>query len=163
MSVTNNNANPVRGQNARILFDEGSGAYVNVLGVMVDSTLTIKTGGREVIAYKDRGVIQDPLEGDDMPAEVEMEVLYNNQADSTAFINRLKAAGTGGLAKKHSIEIEIPDSRGSSNGHRHIFAAAVIDQESIQVTLGQKLDKLKFKFVNHALYGGPVRYTSPRS
>ncbi|HLP66718.1 MAG TPA: hypothetical protein VK181_04290 [Rhizobium sp.] len=163
MSVANINGNPARFQNSRLLFDEGSGAYSNVLGAYVDGTISIKTGGREVIAYKDRGVIQAPLEGDDMPAEVEIEVLYTNQADATSFIAKLLAAGTNGLAKAHAIELEIPDARGSTNGHRHIFSAAVIDKDSIQITGGQKMDKLKFKFTNHALYTGPVRYTSPRS
>ena len=146
------NANVRRFENGGIImFTDGATTYDNILNVVAGS-ISWNAAMREAIEYKDRGVLQVPLEGDDMASDVEVTVHAGEQV-AAGLMTILVAAGTAGLKKLFTnLIIKIPNFRGDATGESFTWASAYIP-EPPQYKTGEKLDTITFKF--RAL-SGPV-------
>lgn len=72
---------------------------------------------RTRIEYKDRGIPQAPLEGDDGYSDIELEVKIGDYEGVDSIYTKLMAAGSSGLAKQlTNFIVTIPNYRGASAG-----------------------------------------------
>lgn len=108
---------------------------------------------RETIQYKDRGVYQAPIEGDDTLGEGTIEVMCGALQGSTSLIPQLIQDGptTSNLAFEFtSMVLDFPVSRGGSTGER-VTLGNVSIKPDIKWSKGETMDKLTFGF-NYRTY-----------
>lgn len=109
-------------------------------------SLKFDPGFYDPIEYKDRGVIMVPLEGDEMPGDVEFEVFFSGGADASDVIKHLMQRDTTNyLMKEYTIVAKFPNNKGAAAGHQVTFAHCILPQGGIGYQSGEKLDSVKAK------------------
>lgn len=115
MASSNINASPRRWENGgTIKIISGADDY-SILNVE-QGVIELVEPTREAVEYKDRGVQQQPLEGDDIMGSLKVDVKSGSFVGATSLRGLLLAAGSSGLVKEYSIEIKVPGSRGDATG-----------------------------------------------
>jgi hypothetical protein len=145
MAVVNTNGTLMRWLNGGTLTITGAADTHPILNIH-EGALSWKGVMRERIHYKDRGVHQQPLEGDDTLGELSVEVNCGALAGSTSLHTLLSVedATSAHVAKEYaSFIMDFPDTRGASAGQRVTFSNVSIDP-SPQWTKGEDYDKLSF-------------------
>lgn len=139
------NANVRRFENGGTL-EINDGTARNVLNIVAGS-LEWTPAFRERIVFKDRGAIQTPKLGDDMPSEVSCTVRTGKFAGATELYAILMAAGTGDAPKLFATTtIKIPDSRGAVTGESLTWTNAWLAEAPTYKAGGEgELDTLSFK------------------
>ena len=145
MAVVNTNGTLKRWLNGGTLTITGAADTHPILNIH-DGGISWKPPMRDRVHYKDRGVNQQPLEGDDVLGELSVEVNCGALAGSTSLLTLLTAedATDTNVAKEYaSFIMDFPNTRGSSAGERITFTNVSIDP-SPEWTKGMDYDKLKF-------------------
>lgn len=145
MAVVNTNGTVKRWLNGGTLTITGAADTHPILNIH-EGALTFKPVMRERLYYKDRGVQQQPLEGDDTLGELSVEVNCGALVGSTALMSLLIAedATDAQVAREYaSFIMDFPNTRGSSAGERLTFANVSIP-EPPEFGKGTEHDTLKF-------------------
>lgn len=113
-----------------------------------EGSLTWTPVMREPKYFKDRGVQQAPIEGDDTLGELSVEVNCGalKQGSGSSLIELLIADGSSStnLAMEYaSVIMDFPVSRGGSTGQRVTFTNASVNAPP-EWSKGDDYDKLKF-------------------
>ena len=119
-----------------------------VINNIHDGSVSFNIIRREKVDFKDRGVYQPPIEGDDELGECEVEVNCGALAvgAGTSLVSLLNADGvtTDNLAKEYTtLVFKFPVSRSGSTGQT-VTLNNVSIKNGIQWTKGMDTDKLKF-------------------
>lgn len=99
-------------------------------------------GGYEPIEYLDRGVMQDPLEGDERPTEVTLKVKYTGSADVADVAKILAARDTNAKMNLFRLIVKIPDKKGAATGQSLTFAKCFVKAGGVKITGGKEYDVL---------------------
>lgn len=145
MAVVNTNGTVKRWLNGGTLTITGASDTHPILNIH-EGALTFKPVMRERLYFKDRGVQQQPLEGDDTLGELSVEVNCGALAGATSLLNLLLAedATDAQVAKEYaSFIMDFPNTRGSSAGERVTFTYVSIP-EPPEFSKGTDHDTLKF-------------------
>lgn len=145
MAVVNTNGTVKRWLNGGTLTITGAADTHPILNIH-EGAITFKPVMRERLYFKDRGVNQQPLEGDDTLGELSVEVNCGALAGSTSLLNLLIAedATDAQVAKEYaSFIMDFPNTRGSSAGERVTFTNVSIP-EPPEFSKGTEHDTLKF-------------------
>lgn len=97
------------------------------------------------IPYKDRSVVQAPLEGEDEPGEIELTLRVGKHDAELLETLMARKASPDGTVREHTIVIKIPSSRGAVTGDSISTASASV-MEAPQFTAGAEFDTVTFKF-----------------
>lgn len=144
-----------RFENGGIL-DLVESATTNTIKNIVAGSLRWMPSMRERITYKDRGVQQTPLPGDDTLSEIEVEVRIGSYAASTLYALLMTADATSGaLQVFDSLIIRIPAGRGATTGETLTWSDVWL-AEPPQWQAGAEIDTLRFKMQAKS---GPVAAT----
>lgn len=131
MASTPVNATPKRFENGGVIkLVDGSDDYP-ILNVEA-GTIEIVDPIREAVEYTDRGVQQQPLEGDDVQGSIRVSVKNGAFTGAASLRGLLATAGSTGLVKEYGIIIDIADYRGASTGQRITVTNAYMDRSSPQ-------------------------------
>lgn len=143
----------------KVTLTDGGSNYV-ILNIM-DGSVEVEPGFREVHEYDDRGIMQTPIRGKDMPTKIKLKLRVGSGISSSSgeFVNIIRQAGVGDLVKLFTnIIIEIPDSRGGSTGHRLTQTNIYSWPESNKFKAGTPWDEMDFECRSIADYAGFVTY-----
>lgn len=164
MTTTSTNLTPTRFQNGGYVMIADSSNLIAILNIGEDDgAISIKPGARETIMYRDRGVLQDPDEGDDQPGELTLKVRYTSALSANDLEKYLRQAGTANKKKLFKFFIGFADSRSATTGKEWTLSKCAVDQDSLVVNAGGKKDFLDIKLINHEVTPDPARYTSIRT
>jgi hypothetical protein len=147
MAAKNVNQTVMRWLNGGVIKIDDS-TDVHTIANIHDGALSFSPVMREPKYFKDRGVQQAPIEGDDTLGELTVEVNCGalKQAADTSLLELLIADGSSStnLAKEYtSVIMEFPVSRGGTTGQRVTFTNCSVNAPP-EWNLGQDYDKLKF-------------------
>ncbi len=130
MAVVNTNVTVKRWENGGTLTITGATDTHPIKNIKAGG-ISFKPVMRERLYYKDRGVQQQPLEGDDTLGELTVEVRAGALAGSTALMTLLVAedATDTHVAKEYaSFIMDFPNTRDSSAGERFTFTNVSIPE-----------------------------------
>lgn len=97
----------------------------NTVSNIVSGSIKFQEMSRARIEYSDRGVIQQPLEGDDQAMDIEFTVNCGVYTGAGSLYASLVGSGSNGLVDTVSgIIVDIPDYRGASTGTRFTWATS---------------------------------------
>ena len=145
MAAVNTNGTVTRWLNGGTLTITGATDTYPILNIH-EGAINWKPPMRERQYYKDRGVQQQPLEGDDILGELSVEVNSGALAGSTSLMNLLiaeDATDTQVALEYASFLFRLPNTRGSSAGQLVTFTNVSIDAPP-EWTKGERNDTLKF-------------------
>ena len=146
--MANINSNPVfRFENGGTLELTVGGTTYTILNIK-DGSLSFQPGMYERVNYKDRGVNQTPLEGDEMLGELECTIRCGAKQGADSLYAQLMTAGSSGLAKLFTILVaKWPAYRGASTGESATFSNPWLAEppKFTAASGGQGLDELSFK------------------
>lgn len=136
-----------------------SGSDTLTIKNIEDGEMTFTPPTREVIEYKDTGVQQQALEGDDVYGEVSITLNAGQLAGSNSLYAELFTAGSGGLVNEFaSLTIDIPTSRGAATGERTVLSLLHTKMDPPpQFKKGSRLDELSFT-MRCRTWTAPVAY-----
>jgi len=111
-------------------------------------------GGYEAIPWKDRGVLKTPLEGDEMPTELEFEGFFTGVftlagagADLYAVLKQ-RDTSTGNK-KLFSVVAKIYDGKGVATFDTITFAYCYLPENGLSFEHGEKDDFIKVKLIDN--------------
>ena len=144
--MANANSTVRRIENGGTLDLTVSGTAYTILNIK-DGTLEFEPGMYERVNYKDRGVNQTPLEGDEMLGKLSLTVRCGAKQGADSLYAKLLTAGSSGLAFLFtSLVVKWPDSRGASTGESATFSNLWLAEppKFTGASSGQGLDELSF-------------------
>jgi len=120
-----------------------------------DGELNFTPVMRDAIEYHDRGVQQQPLEGNDQFGEFSLEVNCGQLTGANSLFAALTQAGSSGLVFQFTnFIIDIPTNRGAATGERVTLTSVYISRTPPPTfSKGSRLDTLKFsgKYRSHSV------------
>jgi hypothetical protein len=149
MATVQTNETVMRWLNGGVLKITGA-VDTYVVNNIQDGEVSFNIVRREAVHFKDRGVYQAPLEGDDELGECTVEVNCGALAvgAGTSLVSLLNADGSSSsntALEYATIILDFPVSRGGSTGQRVTLTNCSM-KTGIQWTKGMDTDKLKFSF-----------------
>lgn len=109
-------------------------------------SLSETVGEKEKHEFTDRGVAQQPVEGDDQMSEFEVAFKHASDAVADEVINaKLLQASTDGKAVEFTVIINRPDYRGATTGLRHTYTQAHIPSGGVQMG-GSPFEMVRVRF-----------------
>jgi len=113
---------------------------------IVEGSLKWRSPGYETIEPMDRGVMLDPLEGNERPTEIELDVRLTS-GSAADLIGALTGAGTAGVKKTATIVATIFDNRGATTGDSWTFASCYLPEGyEYSAASGADTDRLSLRF-----------------
>lgn len=139
--MANINAVPVVFEHGGII-TIGSDTILNV----EKGSMRFAPGIREVKEFTDRGVIQNPLEGDELPTDLEFDIKHTGGAGAAELFELMTAQPNPvtGYKKQYSIVVKFPDYSGATTGDQYTFAKCV--PVSFEFQAGAQFDTAKLRF-----------------
>jgi hypothetical protein len=133
-----NTAQPLRlEQGGRLRIIDGATTYE--VQNRDKGTVQLADGWYEPLRYNNKGEMQVPVEGDEQPSTLRAVVkLTSFDASQLLTVAQQRDTSTGKL-KTYSLEIDWPDYKGASTGHKATIANAYFIRP-VQIQEGQEFD-----------------------
>ena len=123
--------------------DITDGATTYDVKQIAQGTVEFEPGGYASISYKDRGVLQDDLEGDEIPSRIRFSIqLTSFQAAQLYAILTARDTSTG-KKKKFTIAVKYAAYKGATTGQTVTFADCVLDTQ-VRIRAGAELDTMEW-------------------
>jgi len=126
------------------VFEVNNGTDDLVVANTMPGTVRVTLPKRTAIEHVDRGVQQQPVQGDDELGELEV-TLKAGKKTGNDLMTALNTTPTGtNLVKEYIVTIDIPDNRGASTGDRFTTANAFLAQQ-MELQTGAEFDQIRVR------------------
>jgi hypothetical protein len=156
--MANKNAGPpIRFENGGTLELGATGGAGDTILNVIAGTLQMQDGGYDMLKYKDRGVIQTPVQGDAKESTMSFDVRLNGQYDSGEVMKLLDSPVASGLATLLKVVVKIPFVKGGATGIQFTMDNVYLPQQ-YQYQAGTEFDTLKITFESKDAFIAKVEY-----
>ena len=145
---------------APVRFENGGTVEIatnNILAI-VEGSLEYTVPGYEPVLHMDRGVIKDPVVGNERRVTGKLALKYTSLLDSDgvqallmgALVStRISNVTAAGLLFTFSMVVKTPDYKGAITGDSVTFGKCSVDALSIKTKAGAEFDTIEFDFTDH--------------
>lgn len=131
----------------------GSDTLLNIVAGSLEFTIS----GYEPVLYRDRGVIADPIVGDERPVTGKLSLRYTSPTDTDGVLasimgalvsTKVKNVTATGKLFTFAMTVKIPDGLGVATGDQYVFAKCYTDGLTVKSSSGADTDTIEFSFTD---------------
>lgn len=137
-----NDGQPIRFEAGGTITFTDSGSLNVEVNNRERGTLEVQDGGHEVLPFNNKGVMQTPLEGDELPSTIRLRVkLTKKHTNDIITLSQNRDTSTGRV-KIYTVVVKWLDHKNVSTFTSHTFAG-VYFASKVRVTEGDRFDTVE--------------------